>query len=129
MNTNRANFLICYSPKFPLYRGMLSLISICMELIVKKASERARPHAQSLKIKPLAKHQFSNLVQMSHIIYQSTQNHETNSAMHHLSSYLQGIRISIQKTKILSVFGHFCQIDFIRFNLFLHFQKLEVISH
>ena len=49
--------------------------------------------------------------------------------MYHLSSYRQGIKILLQKTKILSVFGHFCQIDFIRSNLFLHFQKLEVILH
>ena len=96
---------------------------------VLQAFERTRPQAQSLKIKPLEKYQFSNLVRMGHTIYHLTQKHETDSNMYHLSSYRQGIKILLQKTKILSVFGHFCQIDFIRSNLFLHFQKLEEIAH
>ena len=84
LNPNRANFLICYSPKFSLCNGILSSISFCTGLIVKNASERARPRALPLKIKPSEKCRFSNLVRMGRIIYHSMQNYETNSTMYHL---------------------------------------------
>ena len=110
LNPNRANFLICYRPKFSLCHGILSSISICMGLIVKNASERARPRAQPLKIKPSEKYRFSNLVWIGRIIYHSTQNHETNSTMYHLSAYLQGIKILIQKTKFYQFFAIFSKL-------------------
>ena len=82
LNRNRANFLICYSPKFSLCHGILSSTSFCTGFIVKNAFECARPHALPLKIKPLEKYRFSNLVQMDRIIYHSTQNHESNPTVY-----------------------------------------------
>ena len=114
MNHNRANFLICYSPKFSLCHGILSLISFCTELIVKNASERARPRALPLKIKPLKKYRFSNLVQKDRIIYHSTQNHETNPAVYRSSPYLAVFK------------NHFRKFDFYSFCVFLEKIGVEV---
>ncbi len=106
MNRNRANFLICYSPKFSLCHGLLSSISIRTGLIVKNASERARP----LKIKPSK----ISILKLGRIIYHSTQNHETNTAVYRSSSYLAVVK------------NHFRKFDFYSFCVFLEKIGVEV---